>query len=214
MSVETAEAVSTWANWALVAALVAGVLATYAIVVSGNVKEANLKQRIAEAGERASKANQRAAASEAEAARLRLQLEHELQKRAPRALTEEQKATLLEELRGKISEINIVVQRDLESQAFALQLEIVLQEAGAVLHPYELPPGEALAAPAGIVMYRPGGARSEEEMAADPLYRALKKANLFGGFAGIPFLSSEKLSLGPMLSADQYVLYVGQKLPW
>jgi archaellum component FlaG (FlaF/FlaG flagellin family) len=53
MSLETAESVFGWANWALVAALVIGVLATYAIILSGNVKEAYLKKEIAEANARA-----------------------------------------------------------------------------------------------------------------------------------------------------------------
>jgi hypothetical protein len=47
MSPEVAEEVFRWANWILIGALVVGVLATYAIVVSGNVKEANLKRELA-----------------------------------------------------------------------------------------------------------------------------------------------------------------------
>ena len=42
----SAEDVSWWANWILVGALLVGVAATYAIVVSGNIKEANLKREL------------------------------------------------------------------------------------------------------------------------------------------------------------------------
>jgi hypothetical protein len=44
----SADDVSWWANWILVGALLIGVVATYAIVVSGNIKEANLKRELKE----------------------------------------------------------------------------------------------------------------------------------------------------------------------
>ena len=44
----SADDVFFWANWALVAALVLGVLATYAVVVSGNIRDENLKRELAE----------------------------------------------------------------------------------------------------------------------------------------------------------------------
>lgn len=203
----SADDVFYWANWFLLGALVLGVVATYAIVKSGDIRDRELRIQLANSAERA-------AGLEKEAAGLRWKLEREIQKRAPRLLNDEQKAALLAALRGKIREINMVVQRDVESQAFALQLEIVLQEAGAVLHPYQMAAGETLAVPAGLVMYKPGGAKSEDDMKDDPLYSALKKANLFGGFTAGPFLSPESLSMGPMLSPDQHIIYVGQKPPW
>ena len=52
MSPELAEAVSWWANWILVGALVVGVLATYAVVVSGNIRDSNLKRELTASGER------------------------------------------------------------------------------------------------------------------------------------------------------------------
>jgi hypothetical protein len=48
MSLETAELVSWLSNWTLVAALLIGVAATYFIVVSGNIKEAALKETVAD----------------------------------------------------------------------------------------------------------------------------------------------------------------------
>lgn len=163
-----------------------------------------------EVAAKVAESNERAATLEKEAAVLRWQLDREIQKRAQRLLTDEQKAALLAELRGKIGDVNIVVQRDVEAQAFAMQLEIVLQEAGAVWHPYQMTAGEMLPAPAGLVMYKPGGATNEADMKDDPLYRALKAANLFGGFTSSPFLSIEQ-PMGPRLPPDQHILYVGQK---
>src|SRR5947209_1995753 len=47
MSPELADSVNFWANWVLVGALIVGVLSTYAIVVSGNIKETALKRQLA-----------------------------------------------------------------------------------------------------------------------------------------------------------------------
>jgi hypothetical protein len=44
----SADGVFFWANWALIAALVLGVLSTYAIVVSGNIKDAEVKRKLSE----------------------------------------------------------------------------------------------------------------------------------------------------------------------
>lgn len=148
-----------------------------------------------------------------EAAGLRVELEREIQKHAPRTLADAQKVILTAELRGKIPKVTFVVQRDLESRWFALQLEITLQEAGAKLSVFEMAPGEIMPIPAGVLMYRPGGATSEEELKGDPLYIALTKANLFGGTAAQPFASLERGPQGPMLPSDGYIVYVGQKLP-
>ncbi len=62
-----------------------------------------------------------------------------------------------------------------------------------------LPPGDVIAAPAGIIMYRPGGSKSEGDMRDDPLYKGLKKAGLFGGSTSAPFLSLKQGPGGPML---------------
>ena len=144
---------------------------------------------------------------------LHLELERDLQKRSPRTLTNEQKATLTSELKGKTSKVTFVVQKDLESRWFALQLSIAFQDAGAGLSMVDMAPGESFPVPAGVMMYKPGGATSEQELKDDPLYIALKKANLFGGYAAEPFVSPERGPTGPMLPLDGYVVYVGQKLP-
>lgn len=56
MSLATAEWLSFWSNWILIGALILGVLATYGVVVSGNVKEAALKRDIAASNKRAASA--------------------------------------------------------------------------------------------------------------------------------------------------------------
>lgn len=82
----SAEDVSWWANWILVGALLVGVAATYAIVVSGNIKEANLKRELkekddaleiykADAGEKISAANAAGESAKADAAKLSVEAE-------------------------------------------------------------------------------------------------------------------------------------------
>jgi hypothetical protein len=67
----SADDVFWWSNWILIGALLVGVAATYAIVVSGNLKEAALKRQLADAGSAAASATERASALEAEAANAR-----------------------------------------------------------------------------------------------------------------------------------------------
>lgn len=180
------------------------------------IQESELEQMrlgSAQANERAEEARRAAAEANAQTASLQLQLEVERQKRAQRSLTTEQKDALVAELKGKIRRINVVIQRDWESKAFALQLEIVFQEAGAQLGEYAMPPGEILPVSTGVMMYKPGGANSEDDLKGDPLYSALKKAGLFGGFAGKPIVSPNLLDPA-RLPEDEYAVYVGQKPPW
>jgi hypothetical protein len=61
MSLAWAEFLSYWGNWTLIVALLVGLTATYAVVVSGNVKEAALKREVAEAGAVAATAKANAA---------------------------------------------------------------------------------------------------------------------------------------------------------
>lgn len=56
-----ADSVNSWANWFLIASLVVGVFSTWAIVVTGNIKERNLKLELSRANERAAKSEERAA---------------------------------------------------------------------------------------------------------------------------------------------------------
>src|ERR1700730_10377726 len=47
-----ADSVFFWSNWLLLLALILGVIATYAIVVSGNIRDKELKHELAESNER------------------------------------------------------------------------------------------------------------------------------------------------------------------
>jgi hypothetical protein len=144
---------------------------------------------------------------------LRLRLDQEIQKRAQRILTEEQKAVMIAELHGKISEIAIVTQNDIEAQAFSIQLFSVFQ--GVTMYAPEPPREDKWFAPAGLMMYSPLG-QSEDQLKNDPLYRALKAANLFGGTTSRPFLSPQIRGPVPTVipGYNGRVLYVGQKSPF
>jgi len=148
-----------------------------------------------------------------EAARLRLALDREIQKRAQRVLREEQKTAMISELRGKISEIAIVVQNDIEAQAFAIQLEGAFLEIK--MYVPEPPREDKWFAPAGLIMYSPLGT-NEDTLKDDPLYRALKAANLFGGTTSRPFLSPQLRGPIPAVipGYNGHVLYIGQKSPF
>jgi len=170
----------------------------------------------AKAAEEAAKATERTAVLEREAALLRFQLDQEIQKRAPRPpLTPEQKSAMLDELRGKILEIAIVVQNDPEAQIFAIQFFMLFQEAGAKIYLPEPPREDKWYAPAGLIMYSPLGT-NVDILKDDPLYRALKRANLFGGTTSGPFVSGQLRGPIPMLihGYNGPVLYIGQKPPF
>jgi len=237
MSLATATLVGTLANWGLVISLVGGVLSTIVIVQTTDVKEEHwahdrqhsserlaelsvqgdkLRLGISEANEGAKKAEVAAATANVEAARLRLELDKEIQKRAPRFLTNEQKDALLSELKGKIPKIAVVTQNDLEAKAFSIHFVILLQDAGAKpIYAPEAPRDDRWYAPAGLIMYSPAG-QSEDQLKDDPLYRALKAANLFGGTTAQPFLSPEVRGPVPALIPGYtgHVLYIGQKSPF
>jgi hypothetical protein len=122
---------------------------------------------------------------------------------------------MLSELKGKLSEIAIVVQNELEAQAFAIQFFILFSGAGTMYGP-EPPPADRWFAPAGLIMYSPLGSNIEQ-LKDDPLYRALKAANLFGGTTGGPFLSPQLHGgRGPELLQGYagHILYIGQKSPF
>jgi hypothetical protein len=84
MSLSWAEFISFWSNWILIGALVIGVVATYGIVVSGNVKESAANKEIARLSSEAEAS--RAAIADANARALEAQLALEKFK-APRSIT-------------------------------------------------------------------------------------------------------------------------------
>jgi hypothetical protein len=181
-------------------------------------------EEIAAANALGEAAKRDAATANLEAARLRWQLDQEIQKRAPRFLSEEQKSGMLAEMKGQIPVIALVVQNDLEARAFSFQFVSLFQDAGAKpIYAPEAPPEDKWWAPAGLMMYSPTGT-NEDTLKDDPLYRALKAANLFGGTTARPFISG---SPRPVLTGQPpvpvlpeipgyngHVLYIGQKSPF
>jgi hypothetical protein len=173
---------------------------------------ASLNIEAGQARERAGKLEERAASLEIEAATLRLQLDREIQKRAQRVLTDDQKAAMLAELRGRTQEIAIVVQNDLETRAFSIQFLVLFAEAGAKTYAPEPPREDKWS---DLLMYSPLG-QNEDQLKDDPLYRALKAANLFRGTTGGPFVSPQVRGPVPILiqGYSGRVLYIGQKSPF
>jgi hypothetical protein len=100
----SADTVYYWANWALVFALVLGVLATFAVVRSGNIRDEALKRELGAQNERASGLQKQAeglkidvANAEKSATDAKIALE---KYKAPRNLTQEQADTLRDTLRA------------------------------------------------------------------------------------------------------------------
>jgi hypothetical protein len=118
----SADDVFLWGNWVLVGALVVGVVATYAIVASGNIRDKELKLEIADA-------NARGEEAKAEAAKANLELERF---KAPRTLTVEQRVRITEKLKafhGTIFEV-VTYPGDSEPLAFMNLIAETLVRAG------------------------------------------------------------------------------------
>lgn len=155
MSLHWAEIISYWSNWILIGTLIVGVIATYGIVVSGNVKEDALKSELAEqrvraegAAENAAKAKERAGVANADAARaneravilekdavaLRLEVtkaQLELERfRTPRQIPPKEVAPLLALLSSRPNqEYALSVGAGAEAEALLKGLDLILQAA-------------------------------------------------------------------------------------
>jgi hypothetical protein len=147
----SADDVFWWANWILIGALLVGVAATYAIVVSGNLKEAALRREVAAAGavaetakanaaaaaERATvleteaaQAKERGAALENEAAQARLEQEQLKAHLAWRAILPVEAAKLEKALSDHPGKINLQwTANDTEAQYLAIQIENIFAKA-------------------------------------------------------------------------------------
>ena len=124
----SADGVYFWANWVLVAALVLGVAATYAIVVSGNIRDKALKLNLATQGTIVAQANERAAEAEARAAEAKLEL---ARFRADRILDAKALDRIVAAVRpfgGMVFDVAFA-QGEMEQAKLALQLESVLATA-------------------------------------------------------------------------------------
>lgn len=74
----TADSVYSLANWTLVGALIIGVLSTYAIVVSGNVKEREFKRELSRASEGTEKAKKDAATAKENITRVKAEADKQI----------------------------------------------------------------------------------------------------------------------------------------
>jgi hypothetical protein len=158
LSVQVWQSVVLWAN---VVALAGGILTGAALFVSAwvskniaDVVQQDADRRIAEArtrgdearaeaakaNERANVAAERAASLEKDAAQLRLDLERERAKTDARILTESQ-YNILQELRGKVTRVNISWERNTECAFFANQIIQALDAAGIEMRVYFAPAG-------------------------------------------------------------------------
>jgi hypothetical protein len=134
----SADDVYWWANWVLVGALLLGVGATYAIVVSGNIKERALRRELASAGAaaetaraNAAAATERAKALEKEAEQARLEQEKLKAQLAWRVLPKKVTKTLENLLARTPSKINIQhVANDPEALYLAIQFSNIFGAAG------------------------------------------------------------------------------------
>jgi phytoene dehydrogenase-like protein len=158
----------------LVGALLIGVGATYAIVVSGNLKEAALKREVAAAGAVAeiakadvAKANETTAVLQREAEQARLQTERLKKELGWREISADQENALAEALRGK--SMRIILHwgaGDPEGSNFAHRLAAALNAAGLEIMGGS-PIGQLGAERHGISVA--GHKRDEVEILADAL---------------------------------------------
>lgn len=197
-SFETASRLYDVANFAFIASLVIGVVATVTLVWMGNVKETYLRRDVARAGLSAADANERTAKLENENLRLKSKLQ-------PRRLTKEQ-YDALQTLRGKIRAINVVLLNDdLEANSFGMQIVRALSDTGMQVKIYE---GNAVRGQ-DVTLYdkhafeNPNGKPTGDE----PIVGVLKKMGVFSGaiFARLP----NGLNAPP----DIPVIFVGEKPP-
>jgi len=203
ISLPWAEFISFWANWILVGALVVGVIATYGIVVSGNVKEAALKGELAAAGKDAADAIKQAAATNARAADIEKQaaelnartveaqsaLERErierlklAEKLGPRHLADSDKALLMSAARGRDISLVIEVINDMEAGLFAEEIRDFLLSAG-VSHVQLMGVGTMIPAPYGVIFFDPDG--NDGEFAKE-IHKSLPAAQVIKRGSSVP----------------------------
>lgn len=147
MSLPWAEFISFWANWLLICALIVGVIATFGIIVSSNVKEAALKRDVAEANARAAEANEKA--EQERLARVKIEV-----RIAPRKLTQAQQNELTVKLSGLPKQRGTVRASPStpESEMFARVLAAPLRAAGWDIEPVAGTATATVLYPTGVVI--------------------------------------------------------------
>lgn len=131
MSLSTAESVWAWANWFLVGSLLVGVAATFALIVSGNVKEVASKRELANAIAETENAKRESATANERAEVARLETQRIKQQLAWRSLTAGQAKSFLAALpKTHHTVVAAYPTNDPEALAFLLQFVKLLQAAG------------------------------------------------------------------------------------
>ena len=203
-----------WDFWLIVSVIIAASAAiAIGIATTGSVvshkreaasAESALEQFKLQTEEKISDANARAEEAKLELAKFR----------APRVLTPEQKATIVNELRGKVTEINVVAQPEVEARAYSFQFASLLRGAGIKVNDGSLSPMDTavLASNESVVIWsKDWQAKNGFPNPNDPLYRAISMAGLWGGSANVRFIpDGSKDAVIP----DIPTIYIFQKKPW
>jgi len=132
----SADDVFALANLFFIGSLVVGVISTLAIVESSKIRDAQSTREVAQAGEAAAKANERASQLEKDAAFARLETERLKNLMAWRRITTDQHAKLVAALKGKVAaEVWVeVVDSDPEATQFHADLWQTLNDAEVKIH--------------------------------------------------------------------------------
>lgn len=152
MSLETASSVGTFANWSLLASLLFGVVSTFVIIQTTNVKEAHwdssrqaAELRVAELKTEAAKANERVALAEERilherrlTANERWRLQRVERAVLPRSISQQQANELVNALRGKTAHLDLLIVDRPEPLMFAMQLMQIFSAAGIETHTLSL----------------------------------------------------------------------------
>jgi len=203
MSLPWAEFISFWSNWILIGALVIGLVATYGIVVSGNVKEAAANKEIARLSSEAeasraavADANARAleAGQKAEEEKLeRVKIEQEMLKQLrPRGFTKEQFDGFVSSVKGNIKELTVYTLTEDEASQFGYAIMDALQKADVKVNwMRQVVPTDlfmVMGIPTtGVILYMPQvGDNPEKKKLVEAFLDAAQKGGITGALAASP----------------------------
>jgi hypothetical protein len=195
-------------------AAVAAVVATAGSIVAHKREAATSEEALAryklDTAKDIADANARAAEANARAEEAKV----EFQKfKAPRVLTSEQRAAIVEELKGKVSEINIVTQVDAEARQYGLQFRTLLSNAGIKVRngSFSAMATLILGPPNSVSIWSPNWLLNGYPNPDDPLYKAVSRAGIWGGGGAAMFIPDTGSEL---VAPEVPTIYIGQKAPW
>jgi hypothetical protein len=196
MSLPTAETVSWLSNWILVCALIVGVVATYGIVVSANVKERFWDEARQQSNERIARLSDEAAKAKLETEKLKGVVTW-------RTLSAEQNAAIEKVLSQKPGAVNLRWQDgDPEALFLAIQLSHLFQRSN-----WQVAPGAFK--PANAILFEITVPPVSGEN-ADTLRAALGAGRV--GYSSVP-ISSGGASFNVSTINGAPYLYVGSRKP-